>query len=142
MGEQLKETLIYVCTTEESKSICSAESVKEIDLSALKSNLTVGERSDPCKLSQKPLTELDVSSFHTSRSEENDREDLIENMTLDLEILWNLVEAIQSVVNSQEVSPSNVNNDMIKMQVEICDQTIKNAKLETDLCLISKEDEQ
>ena len=53
------------------------------------------------------------------------------------------VDALQSVINSQDVySPNNINNvinDTMKMQIEICDLTIKNKKLETELCLLSNE---
>ena len=67
----------------------------------------------------------------------------IDGIKLELEILRSQVDALQSVINSQDVySPNNVDNvinDTMKMQIEICDLNIKNKKLETELCLLSNE---
>ena len=60
----------------------------------------------------------------------------MENMKLDLEILRSQVDSLQSLANSQETCSPN-NNEVIRLQIELCDEKIKNRKLESELGLLA-----
>lgn len=60
----------------------------------------------------------------------------MENVKLDLEILRSQVDSLQSLAISQETCPPN-NNDVIRLQIELCDEKIKNKKLESEFCLLA-----
>jgi hypothetical protein len=59
----------------------------------------------------------------------------LENIKLDLEILRSQVDSLQSLANSQEACPPVI-NDFVRLQIELCDERIRN--LGTELCLLTK----
>ena len=44
---------------------------------------------------------------------------------------------MQSLANTQAICPSNDKDEILKLQIELCEEKTKNRRLKTELCLLT-----